>query len=472
MPVEEQGATLTAIQRAHNPDGDGRYTIEHRIIHSDGTFRWVKIMSQTFFEGPVANRSPTRTIGAMLDITHKKKLELELTAAKETAEAANLAKSSFLANMSHEIRTPLGAVLGFAELITDPNVGPSQAANYIAAIKRNSELLSNIINDILDLSKIEANKMKVIFQEVALAEILTDSKILLDLQAKEKGIILNIALDDNLPEIIRTDPLRLRQTLINIIGNAIKFTSKGSVDVSIHLKSVTDGHYFLEFVIKDSGLGISQDQVEKLFAPFSQGDITSKRKYGGTGLGLVISKRFANLLGGDVVLAQTELGKGSTFSITIDPGVIHSKLTAKKNEPEVTAFQGASLSLDGIKVLLVEDSPDNQMLISRLLKLAGATVETASDGKEAVETANKNNYDVLLMDLQMPVMDGYEATAMLRKEGYNGRIIALTAHALNEERERCLKSGFDDHLSKPINRELLIQRVEYWARQKKRVGLK
>lgn len=469
IPVEERGAIGAAIQRSHDPAGDGLYNMEHRIICRNGTVRWVKVKSQTFFEGEGANRVPIQTIGAMLDITEKKNFEVELSVAKDTAEAANLAKSSFLANMSHEIRTPLGAVLGFAELVTDPKVGPSQAANYIAAIKRNSELLSNIINDILDLSKIEANKMQIVSQEVALTEVLTDTKTLLDLQAKDKGIILNIALDDNVPEIIKTDPLRLRQILINIIGNAIKFTSKGSVDVGIHRKSTKDGQYLLEFIVKDTGQGISEDQVKKLFTPFSQGDITSKRKYGGTGLGLVISKRFANLLGGDVVLTQTAPGKGSIFSITIDPGSIYSTQPAKKNEPEITVFHGDRPPLDGIKVLLAEDSPDNQMLISRLLKLAGAAVDTASDGKEAIEKVNKNNYDVLLMDLQMPIMDGYEATAELRKEGYSGKIIALTAHALSEERERCLKSGFDDHLSKPINREFLIKRVEHWARQKKKL---
>ena len=411
--------------------------------------------------------------GAFLIWTHSKtlkeklKTDVDLAGAKDAAEAANLAKSSFLANMSHEIRTPLGAVLGFAELITDPKVGPSQAANYIAAIKRNSELLANIINDILDLSKIDANKMKISVHEVGLAEILTDTKTLLDLKAKEQGISLNVTLDDNLPEIIQTDPLRLRQILINIVGNAIKFTSKGSVDVSIHRKTANDGQSLLEFVVKDTGPGIGQDQVEKLFAPFSQVDNTSKRKFGGTGLGLVISKRFANLLGGDVVLTQTSPEKGSVFTITIDPGPILPAQLSKEKKPEITVFLGDRPPLDGIKVLLVEDSPDNQLLISRILKLAGATVDTASDGKEGSEKAKKNYYDVLLMDLQMPVMDGYEATAELREGGYPGKIIALTAHALAEERERCLKSGFDDHLCKPVNRDALIERIEYWARQKK-----
>lgn len=465
IPVEERAAVGTAIQRAHDPVGDGLYNIEHRIIRRDGTIRWVKIKSQTFFEGEGTDRAPAQTIGAMLDITEKKNFELELAFAKDAAEAANLAKSSFLANMSHEIRTPLGAVLGFAELITDPKEGPSQTAFYIAAIKRNSELLSNVINDILDLSKIEANKMNFDINEVALTEILTDAKTLLDLKAKEKGISLNITIDQTVPEIIKTDSLRLRQILNNIIGNAIKFTSKGSVDVSIS-KSIENAQDLLQFVVKDTGQGISLDEAEKLFVPFSQVDSTSKRKFGGTGLGLVISKRFANLLGGDLVLTKTVSGEGSIFTITIDPGPILPAHLASESKPELTEAHGESPPLDGIKILLVEDSPDNQVLISRLLTLAGASVDTASDGQEAVEKAKKNNYDVLLMDLQMPVMDGYEATVELRKKGYSGKIIALTAHALSEERERCLKSGFNDHIVKPINRELLIQQVEHWARQK------
>lgn len=397
--------------------------------------------------------------GFLRDISERKKAIQDLLEAKENADAANMAKSAFLANMSHEIRTPLGAVLGFADLVVDPQVRPSEKANYIAAIKRNGELLSSIINDILDLSKIEAGKMQTVTHEVALIELLSDTKTLLDLQAKEKGIALNIAIDENVPEIISTDPLRLRQILINIIGNAIKFTSRGTVDVKIMLTNIQNGKHNLVIVVKDTGGGIGEDQIGKLFAPFSQADATFKRKFGGTGLGLVISKRFANLLGGDVSLTETALGKGSTFTITIDPGPLHAAVPAEGTKTKTVELGRKSLRLDDIKVLVAEDSPDNQMLISRLLGLAGATVDVASDGKEAVEKARKNHYDVLLMDLQMPIMDGYEATAKLRQEGYRGKIVALTAHTLREERERCLKSGFDEHTGKPVNRDFLIELV-------------
>jgi PAS domain S-box-containing protein len=389
----------------------------------------------------------------------------DLLIAKQEAEAANLAKSSFLANMSHEIRTPLGAVLGFVDLMIDPEISASEKVNFAAVIKRNGELLSNIINDILDLSKIEAGKMKIVTHETPLTEILTDTKALLDLQARDKGIALNVAINENVPNIIRTDPLRLRQVLFNVICNAIKFTSKGSVDVEVERRIDGQGNDRLIFTVKDTGAGISEAQIKNLFTSFSQADISSKRAFGGTGLGLVLSKRFANLLGGDVELTQTTLNQGSTFTITIDPGLVH---TAYFDVPQVgkyVALHQERPQLEGVKVLLADDASDNRMLVSRMLSLAGATVEVAANGREAVDKVRGEGYDVVLMDLQMPVMDGYEATSELRKDGYSGKIIALTAHALNEERERCLQSGFDDHIAKPVNRKLLIDRVDFFSRQ-------
>lgn len=397
-------------------------------------------------------------------VNEREKVAEDLQQAKDAAETASRAKSAFLANMSHEIRTPLGAVLGFADLIVDPQVPPAEKAHFVAAIKRNGELLSSIINDILDLSKIEAGKMQVMTRETTLIEVLTDTKTLLELQAKEKGIELSVTLGPKVPETIKTDALRLRQILINIIGNAIKFTSKGKVDVTVKLEKNSEGKELLAFVVCDTGRGISEDQVEKLFAPFSQADFTLTRKFGGTGLGLVLSKRFAHLLGGDVVLTQTKLGEGSTFTITIDPGHIQATHPHEDSKAKLATPQ-KDLPLDGIRVLLAEDSPDNQVLVTLFLKLAGATIDIASNGKEATEKAHQGKYDVVLMDLQMPVMDGFEATAQLRKEGYRGKIIALTAHALNEDKERTLQSGFDDHISKPVKRENLIERVFLGAKQ-------
>ncbi|MCC2680352.1 MAG: hypothetical protein K0R29_2928, partial [Pseudobdellovibrio sp.] len=215
------------------------------------------------------------------------------------------------------------------------------------------------------------------------------------------------------------------------------------------------------FIVKDTGIGIRPDQIGKLFAPFSQADVTSKRKYGGTGLGLALSKRLAMLLGGDLVLADSTPNEGSTFIVSIDPGNVQPQFKDSSRRPAVENAE----SLDGIKILLAEDSPDNQLLTSRFLRLAGAAVEIVSNGKEAIEKLSEKKYDVVLMDLQMPVMDGYEATANLRKSGFKGKILALTAHASNEERDHCLRNGFDGHIKKPIDRNVLIDQVNYFSKQ-------
>ena len=374
-----------------------------------------------------------------------------MSQAKQAAESANLAKSAFLANMSHEIRTPLGAVVGFSELVADPQVPENEKKGYVDAIRRNGELVSSIINDILDLSKIEAGKMEAVLRDIPLSEILTDTKTGLDLQAKEKGVLLKVDVSPDVPGMIHTDALRLRQILINIIGNAIKFTAKGAVEVRLTMEGPQ-----LAIYVKDSGRGISEEQAKRLFAPFSQVDSSSKRKHGGAGLGLVLSKRLAMLLGGDVELFSSRLDHGSTFRVTIDPGPLRP---APVSAPVRKAAPMVASRLDGLRVLLTDDAADNRVLVSRILKLAGAEVDLASNGREAVSRIHEAKYDVVLMDLQMPVMDGYEATRELRGSGYRGTIIALTAHALADEREKCLASGFDDHLSKPINRDSLVVRL-------------
>jgi len=393
------------------------------------------------------------------DIADQKRAAKELQAAKDAAESANLAKSTFLANMSHEIRTPLGAVLGFSELLLNSQIGPSEKIRFASAIKHNGELLSKIINDILDLSKVEAGKMETEIKAVNLREVCTDTQSLLDLKASNKGIALNFTIDTDVPKIIFTDPIRLKQILLNIVGNAIKFTDKGYVQVQIKLdKSLLKSPKII-FIVEDSGRGISSEHAAKLFALFSQADNSTKRNFGGTGLGLFLSKRLSNLLGGDIKLTDSRLGQGSTFTLTIDPG----PYDATEVKPE--QFKKTSLNvnfdrrLDGLKILLVDDSSDNRLLVSKFLMITGAEVDIVTNGLEAVQKAKDDNYDVLLMDLQMPIMDGYEATALLRQKGYSAPIVALTAHAMIEERNRCLSSGFDDHISKPVDRRLLIERI-------------
>lgn len=400
-------------------------------------------------------------ISVTADITDQKFAADELRRAKEAAETANRAKSAFLANMSHEIRTPLGVVLGFADLLTGPGVTAAERQEYVAAIRRNGDLLSNIINDILDLSKVEAGKIDVEKHLISLSEVLSDLKTMLSIQAQEKGLTFKIESDQGVPAHIVTDPLRLRQILLNIVGNAIKFTSRGGVEV--HIKhAIKNNSGVLSFEVRDSGVGISEAQSSRLFEPFTQADASTTRKFGGTGLGLILSKKLANSLGGDVVLDHSVLGEGSTFIITIDPGHPDQKGPEAQKVLGVNSAISRDLSIQanalaGIKVLFVEDAPDNQMIVGRILKNAGAYVDTALNGKDGRDKALHNDYDIVLMDLQMPIMDGYEATSSLRDGGFHTPIIALTAHALMEERQRCLSNGFNDHLSKPINRNALVK---------------
>ena len=401
------------------------------------------------------------------DVTKYKQIELELKNAKEAAEEANATKSAFLANMSHEIRTPLGAVLGFSELLMGQDLSASERNNSLEVIKRNGRLLSNLINEILDLSKVEAGRLEIEKVDVSIAEVLTEVGNFLNLEASEKGIKLTMAAEGSLPELIFTDPMRLRQILINIIGNAIKFTERGSVTVKVKLISDALGHSKICISVKDTGAGIAPHQVAKLFTPFTQADASTTRKFGGTGLGLVLSKKLANLLGGDVTLVESSLGVGSTFNVTIDPGEIEKVLFNGTDfqSQKIVPFpvQTPPASLKNLKILVVEDSLDNQVLLQRLLRLAGAQIQIANNGREALEKVSQEDFSLILMDLQMPEMDGYEATRMLRAQGFKKPIIALTAHAMKDERKRCLENGFNEHLSKPVDRDALLKTLSEFS---------
>lgn len=398
------------------------------------------------------------------DITKYKEIQQELKNAKDAAEVANSTKSAFLANMSHEIRTPLGAVLGFSELILNDDMSPSDRHNSVEVIKRNGQLLSNIINDILDLSKVEAGKMEMEKVQVPFSEVMKEISSSLSLGASEKGLKLIVGSQGAIPNYIKTDPLRLRQILLNIVGNAIKFTQRGSVQITFQMIKATNGSAKLAFIVKDTGEGVQPEQISRLFVPFSQADVSTTRKFGGTGLGLILSKKLANALGGDIVLTETIPGHGSTFTITIDPGDVQLSYETNSHyqfSNVATVKEGTHLT--SLHILLVEDSLDNQLLISRVLKKAGAEVTTANNGREGYEQALAGNYDVVLMDLQMPEMDGYEATKLLRDNGYRKPIIALTAHAMKEERDRSLKSGFDNHITKPIDQKFLVSTLSNYV---------
>lgn len=387
----------------------------------------------------------------------------QLKQARIAAESANNAKSSFLANMAHEIRTPLGAVLGFSELLLKENVSAQDRKIYQSAIARNGSLLSNIINDVLDFAKIEAGMLHLDRREVGLQEILNDTISTLELHAKAKKIHIKPIIDFEAPRTLYTDPSRLKQVLLNIVGNAIKFTNQGTVKIKVEPLDPTQ--HGVRFVIEDSGIGISADQAAKLFMPFKQSEDFSRRRFGGTGLGLALSRQMAQLLGGDVQLTKTELGKGSTFTITINsiakPKEAQDSLREQKIVNGLDHLEAnGKIDLSDTKILLVEDSPDNQILVSRILENAGANgIVYAQNGVEALIQSANNKFDVILMDLQMPIMDGYEAATELRRRGDETPIVALTAHAMREEHDRCIAVGINAHLAKPIDNQLLVSTV-------------
>jgi CheY-like chemotaxis protein/HPt (histidine-containing phosphotransfer) domain-containing protein len=396
------------------------------------------------------------------DITKRKHVEQELAKAKEAAEAASRSKSEFLANMSHEIRTPMSAILGFAARLLNNNQDETGRVECVNIIQRNALHLLELINEILDLSKIEALQMKVERIDCNIPDLVSDIFSLMRPRALEKGLGFGISFDGPIPRLIQTDPTRLRQIIVNLLGNALKFTKTGKIDMRIRDERAGSGSIVLRIDVIDSGIGMTPEVLARLFQPFTQGDESITRKFGGTGLGLTISRRLAKLLNGDISVTS-EIGIGTTFSAKIDggpsagvemlEGLNEATLQLQKNE----AAQH-DIALNG-RILLVEDGHDNQRLLRMQLQDAGAVVSSAEDGKIAVDMAMSQPFDLILMDMQMPVMDGYAATADLRRRGLKTPIIALTAYAMAEDRAKCLASGCDDYLTKPVKEEILLKTV-------------
>ncbi len=388
-----------------------------------------------------------------------------LSETNRAAQAANIAKSAFLANMSHEIRTPMTAILGFADILADNVSGPI-CIEAVETIKRNGQFLLEILNDILDLSKIEAGKIEVELQRFSPWQHLIDVGTLMAIRAKSKGLPLTIENEGPIPESIESDPVRLRQILINLVSNAIKFTASGRIRIVTRLVGTDAPCPELQFDVIDTGIGLSDAQTEKLFSPFTQADSSTTRKYGGTGLGLTISKRLAQMLDGDITVISSP-GMGSTFRASIGIGSPEGiKLVAPESMAlsllaAQTAASAALQQLAGYRILLAEDGIDNQKLISMLLEKAGATVVLAPDGKIAVELIlaaeeTSTPFDLVLMDMQMPVLDGYAASRLLRNAKFGRPVVALTAHAMKGDREKCLDAGCDEYMTKPVDRKKLI----------------
>jgi PAS domain S-box-containing protein len=398
-------------------------------------------------------------VAQIQDVTKRRIDENKLRDAHILAESANQAKTAFLANMSHEIRTPLGAIMGFATLLKDVVPVNEETTEYFEIIERNSQQVLSIVDDILDLTKVEAGKMTIEKAEFCLRDTLTDFASLMAFKAKENGIDFSMIARTALPVQAVSDSTRLRQILTNVVGNAIKFTKKGGVTLYVSHRAP-----YLEFKVIDSGIGISAEEKSRLFEAFHQADVSTTRKFGGTGLGLVLTKKIAQAMGGDFWLESSAVNKGSVFiaRVEISPAP-SSKLIDRsrfdRSSQRKLGFSLAETALEGRRVLLVEDSPDNQMLINAMLKKSGAEVVIASDGKEGFDKATASEYDLVLMDVQMPRMDGYETVGKLRSSGFAKPIIAITAHAMKDEREKCILAGYSDYVAKPINNKLLIDTI-------------
>ena len=425
-----------------------------RLRHSDGSWRDISVNFdyQPLFD---VNDQVEGILVIAADVT-------PLVLARQAAEAANRMKTAFLANVSHELRTPLGAILGFTDILKDPRLNLDERARYLDVIERNGRALTKVIDDVLDISKVEAGKLDIELMNFSFPGLLREVFALFRDQAMNKGLELILRDTQNLPSQLISDPTRLRQILINLIGNAIKFTEQGRVSVEVETKPMTESRARIFVRIRDTGTGLSQEQANKLFEPFVQGDNSTTRKFGGTGLGLALSRRLARALGGDVVVESCEVGKGCTFLLSF-AAELGDRLATRQDVSSQRQRASAG-RLNGVRVLLVEDSPDNRFLVNRYLTREGARIDEAVNGQEGLEKALKKEHDVVLMDIQMPVLDGYETIARLRRENYLGPVIALTAHAMKEEREKALLAGFNDHLSKPLSPQDMVDKVAEYAK--------
>jgi PAS domain S-box-containing protein len=441
---------------------------DFRFMGRGGAESWALVTANPFADdsGGFAG-----ALAMVTDITERKRTETALAKAKEAAETANRAKSEFLANMSHEIRTPMTVILGFSDLLLSPDRTVDERREFLQVIRSSGTALLELIDDILDLSRVEAEKVTVEKSACPLQQALDDILSVTKLRAAAKGLSLQVVRLAGLPEVIHTDWGRLRQILLNLVGNAVKFTEHGEVRLTLQYLTEGKGTGRMQFAVTDTGIGIPAHKLDGLFQPFMQVGGTLTRRYGGTGLGLAISKRLAQALGGDIEVTSV-YGQGSTFTLTIDAGLLKAAGLPPASRTRPAAGESLAEELEPAvraRVLLAEDVPGIQLLVLHMARMMNVDIEIADTGQRACELAEQSiaegrPYDLILMDLQMPQMDGFEATRWLRGQGWAGPIVALTAQAMLGDRERCLNAGCDDYISKPVSTTELWEVLTRYSR--------
>jgi len=443
------------------------FHLTYRLQRKTGEYIWV----EEFGDAVIKDDKVEFLEGIIFDITEKKEIESEIKA-RELAEESNKAKSDFLANMSHEIRTPLNAIIGFTDLLKETPLEKTQL-EYVSTVNQSADILLEVVNDILDFSKIETGKLDLEYQKTDLFELANQIIDIIKFDSKQKGIELELNLDKNLPQFVIIDPLRIKQVLLNLLSNAVKFTDKGKVELIVQLAYIAEDIANVKFMVIDSGIGIKKDNHKKIFEPFSQEDNSTTRKYGGTGLGLSISNNLLKLMGSKLEL-DSNYRKGSTFYFDLNLNFSDNDSNFELidiNNLEVE-FENVSQHFEKdlllpIKVLIVEDNKINMMLARTLLTkiVPNAILFEASNGKIGVDKCKETNPDIILLDIQMPVLNGYEAAQEIRKFNNEVLIIALTAGTVKGEKEKCIESGMNDYISKPVNKDLFENVLIKWLKK-------